>query len=72
MQLIGEVLSIFWEVFKAFGKMIIELFPAVMELKQVMDMFTWEQMLAVYLGVPSIIITVVVFLIRRAIKYGRN
>jgi len=72
MQLIGEVLSIFWEVFKAFGKMIIELFPAVMELKQVMDMFTWEQMLAVYLGVPSFIITVVVLLIRRAIKYGRN
>jgi len=72
MQQIGEVLSIFWEVFKAFGKMIIELFPAVMELKQVMDMFTWEQMLAVYLGVPSFIITVVVLLIRRAIKYGRN
>ena len=72
MELVFEVFGILWEVFRAFGKMIIELLPTVIELKQLADMFSWQELLAAYIGIPSIIVTGIVFLIKGAKKYGRN
>ena len=72
MKIFIEIVTVLWQAFwgilKAFGTAIWDNLPAILEFKKVMGYFTPAGMIALYLGVPTIVISVLFFLIRRAVK----
>lgn len=72
MEILFEVLSVIWitisSLFEGIFAMIIENLPLFMEMKQVLGMFTSAGMIALYLGVPTIVVSVGIALIKRAIR----
>lgn len=72
MEILFEVLSVIWitisSLFEGMFSMIIENLPLFMEMKQVLGMFTPAGMIALYLGVPTIVVLVGIALIKRAIR----
>lgn len=72
MEILFEVLSVIWitisSLFEGMFTMIIENLPLFMEMKQVLGMFTPAGMIALYLGVPTIVVSVGIALIKRAIQ----
>lgn len=72
MEILFEVLSVIWitisSLFERMFTMIIENLPLFMEMKQVLGMFTPAGMIALYLGVPTIVVSVGIALIKRAIR----
>lgn len=72
MEILFEVLSVIWitisSLFEGMFTMIIENLPLFMEMKQVLGMFTPAGMIALYLGVPTIVVSVGIALIKRAIR----
>ena len=72
MEILFEVLSVIWitisSLFEGMVSMIIENLPLFMEMKQVLGMFTPAGMIALYLGVPTIVVSVGIALIKRAIR----
>lgn len=72
MEILFEVLSVIWitisSLFEGIFVMIIENLPLFMEMKQVLGMFTPAGMIALYLGVPTIVVSVGIALIKRAIR----
>lgn len=53
---------------KAFGTTIWDNLPAILEIKKVMGYFTPAGMIALYLGVPTIVISILVLAVRKIIK----
>lgn len=72
MEILFEVLSVIWVTISTFFDgmftMIIENLPLFMEMKQVLGMFTPAGMIALYLGVPTIVVSVGIALVKRAIR----
>lgn len=72
MEILFEVLSVIWvtisTLFEGMFTMIFENLPVFMEMKQILGMFTPAGMIALYLGVPTIVVSVGIALIRRAIR----
>ena len=72
MEILFEVLSVIWitisSLFEGMVTMIIENLPLFMEMKQVLGMITPAGMIALYLGVPTIVVSVGIALIKRAIR----
>lgn len=72
MEILFEVLSVIWitisSLFEGMVTMIIENLPLFMEMKQVLGMFTPAGMIALYLGVPTTVVSVGIALIKRAIR----
>ena len=72
MEILFEVLSVIWvtisSLFEGMFSMIIENLPLFMEMKQVLGMFTPAGMIALYLGVPTIVVSVGIALIKRTIR----
>ena len=72
MEILFEVLSVIWitisSLFEGMVSMIIENLPLFMKMKQVLGMFTPAGMIALYLGVPTIVVSVGIALIKRAIR----
>mgnify|MGYP000762450451 FL=1 len=72
MEILFEVLSVIWitisSLFEGMFTMIIENLPLFMEMKQVLGMFTPAGMIALYLGVPTIVVSVGIALIKRAVR----
>ena len=72
MEILFEVLSVIWitvsSLFEGMFSMIIENLPLFMEMKQVLGMFTPAGMIALYLGVPTIVVSVGIALIKRAVR----
>lgn len=72
MEILFEVLSGIWVTISTFFEgmftMIIENLPLFMEMKQVLGMFTPAGMISLYLGVPTIVVSAGIALIRRAIR----
>lgn len=50
---------------KAFGTVIWDNLPAILEIKKVMGYFTPVGMVALYLGVPTMVISFICFIIKR-------
>ena len=50
---------------KAFGTVIWDNLPAILEIKKVMGYFTPVGMVALYLGVPTMVISLICFIIKR-------
>lgn len=72
MNIFIEVITVLWQAFwgmlKAFGMAIWDNLPAILEIKKVMGCFTPAGMLALYLGVPTIVVSLVIFVCKKAIK----
>ena len=52
----------------AFGTAIWDNLPAILEFKKVMGYFTPAGMIALYLGVPTIVISVLFLVVRKIVK----
>ena len=74
MEILFEVLSVIWitisSLFEGMFSMIIENLPLFMEMKQVLGMFTPAGMIALYLGVPTIVVAVSIALVKKFV-YSR-
>ena len=72
MKILIEIITVLWQAFwgilKAFGTVIWDNLPAILEIKKVMGYFTPAGMIALYLGVPTIVISIL-FLVVRKINY---
>lgn len=72
MDILIEVLTVFLQAFWGFlsviGSVIWENLPALLEIKKIMGYFTPVGMVALYLGVPAIIVTATIWLIKKAVK----
>lgn len=72
MEILFEVLSVIWVTISTFFEgmftIIFENLPLFMEMKQILGTFTPAGMIALYLGVPTIVVSVGIALIRRVIR----
>ena len=72
MTIFIEIIIVLWQAFwgtlKAFGTAIWDNLPAILEIKKVMGYFTPAGMIALYLGVPTIVISILFLAVRKIIK----
>ena len=72
MQILFDVLSVMgqfiWGIICCFGRIIWDNLPQLLELKKIMGYFTPVGMIALYIGVPTFIVSIVIKLIKNAIK----
>lgn len=72
MKIFIEIVTVLWQAFwgmlKAFGAAIWDNLPAILEIKKVMGYFTPAGMVALYLGVPAIVVTLIIFVCKKVIK----
>lgn len=72
MKIFIEIITVLWQAFwgmlNAFGTAIWDNLPAIFEIKKVMVYFTPAGMVALYLGVPTIVVTLVIFMCKKVIK----
>ena len=72
MEIFIEVMTIFWQAFwgflKVIGTVIWQNLPELLELKKIMGYFTPAGMIALYLGVPTIVITALVWILKKAVR----
>lgn len=67
-EIVTVLWQAFWGILKAFGKAIWDNLPAILEIKKVMGYFTPAGMVALYLGVPTIVISILFLAVRKIIK----
>ena len=72
MEIFIEVISVFLQAFWGFlnviGTVIWQNLPELLELKKIMGYFTPTGMIALYLGVPTIVITALVWILKKAVR----
>ena len=72
MTIFIEIITVLWQAFwgmlKAFGTTIWDNLPAILEIKKVMGYFTPAGMIALYLSVPTIVISILFLAVRKTIK----
>lgn len=72
MKIFIEIVTVlwqaFWEMLKAFGMALWDNLPAILEIKKVRGYFTPAGMVALYLGVPTIVVILVIFMCKKVIK----
>ena len=72
MEIFIEVMTVFWQAFlgvlKVIGTVIWQNLPELLELKKIMGYFTPTGMIALYLGVPTIVITALVWILKKAVR----
>lgn len=72
MTIFIEIITVLWQacwgILKAFGTAIWDNLPAILEIKKVMGYFTPAGMIALYLGVPTIVISILVLAVKKIIK----
>lgn len=72
MGILIEILSTMWQVvwglISGIGKAILENLPALLEMKKVMGYFTPVGVVALYLGVPTVVITIAIKLIKKFVR----
>ena len=72
MEIFIEVMTVFWQAFWGFlnviGIVIWQNLPELLELKKIMGYFTPTGMIALYLGVPTIVITALVWILKKAVR----
>lgn len=72
MKIFIEIMTVlwqaFWEILKAFGMALWDNLPAILEIKKVMGYFTPAGIVALYLGIPTIVITIVSIITKRVFR----
>lgn len=67
-EVISVIGTVIWEMIKCFFTIVVENLPLFLEMKQILGVFTPAGMIALYLGVPTIVVTAVIALIKKAIR----
>lgn len=67
-EIITVLWQAFWGILKAFGTAIWDNLPAILEIKKVMGYFTPAGMIALYLGVPTMGISILFLVVRKIVK----
>ena len=69
MKIFIEINTVLWQAFwgmlKAFGTAIWENLPAILEIKKIAGFFTPAGMIALFLGVPTMAISIVIFIAKK-------
>ncbi len=72
MQIFIEIISVLWQtitgILGAIGTVIWNNLPEILQLKQIAGYFTPAGVIGLYLGVPTIVVTIAISLIRKAIR----
>ena len=72
MTIFIEIITVLWQAFwgtmKAFGTAIWNNLPAILEFKKVMGYFTPAGMVALYLGVPSMLVSLLFYVCKIIVK----
>lgn len=72
MTIFIEIITVLWQAFwgmmKAFGTAIWDNLPEILEIKKVMGYFTPAGMIALYLGVPTVVISILFLAVKKIIK----
>lgn len=72
MNIFIEIISVIWQTITglvgAFATAIWNNLPEILQLKQIVGYFTPTGVIGLYLGVPTIVVTVAIALIKRAVK----
>lgn len=72
MNIFIEIICIIWQtitgIVGAFATAIWNNLPEILQLKQIVGYFTPAGVIGLYLGVPTIVVTVAIALIKRAVK----
>ena len=72
MEIFIEVMTVFWQAFwgglNVIGTFIWQNLPELLELKKIMGYFTPTGMIALYLGVLAIVITALVWILKKAVR----
>lgn len=70
MSIFIEVITILWKtiwgMFTAIGTAVWENLPAILEIKKIASYFTPAGMIALCLGVPTVVITLILSIVKRA------
>lgn len=67
-EVISVIGTVIWETVKCFFTIVVENLPLFLEMKQILGVFTPAGMIALYLGVPTIVVTAAIALIKKAIR----
>lgn len=71
MAILFEVISVLgtviWETIKCFFTIVVENLPLFLEMKQILGVFTPAGMIALYLGVPTIIVTLTIKIVKKIV-----
>lgn len=67
-EIVGTLFQVVWAMLKSFLMIIWGNLPELLQLKKVAGYFTPQGIVALWLGVPSIIITVCIFMIKCLVK----
>lgn len=71
MAILFEVISVIgivvWEMVKCFFTIVVENLPLFLEMKQILGIFTPAGMIALYLGVPTIVVALAIKLVKKLI-----
>lgn len=72
MTILIEVLSTMWQVIwgllSGMGKAVFDSLPALLELKKIMGYFTPLGLIALYIGVPTIVVSIAYKLIKKFLR----
>lgn len=67
-EVLGTIWQFIWGMICCFGRIIWDNLPQLLEPKKIMGYFTPVGMIALYIGVPTFVVSIVVKLIKNAIK----
>ena len=67
-EVISTMWQVIWGLLSGMGKAVFENLPALLELKKVMDYFTPARLIALSIGVPTIMVTVVIKVIKKFLR----
>lgn len=72
MAILIEILSTMWQVIwgllSGIGKAVFDNLPALLELKKIMGYFTPLGMIALYIGVPTIVVSIAYKLVKKFLR----
>ena len=72
MAILIEILSTMWQVIwgllSGIGKAVFDNLPALLELKKIMGYFTPLGMIALYIGVPTVVVSIAYKLIKKFLR----
>lgn len=64
-EVVGTLFQVIWAMLKSFLMIVWENLPELLQLRKIVGYFTPQGVVALWLGVPPIIITVTIFMIRQ-------
>ena len=67
-EVISTMWQVIWGLLSGMGKAVFENLPALLELKKVMDCFTPAGVIALSIGIPTIVVTVVIKVIKKFLR----